>query len=511
MVRAAVVVTELTPCANNWCCSVTAREIMNSTFLYGKPLRSYAEGSRLRRPQDRCFGVLVALLVPFLVVGSSISEAQAEDVRGVQLEGIRGPIHSFAALDRGSCYSFNLRKQAAPDGEVTPVALGWTTSGFWKGAELHLADHTFSGLLRVFPGGLLRQHSVSLPVASADRPSLPLNEKGVVQLELAKTTLQEPQYVHTRPSGGFIAREIGENRVYFIDSDGYLERPYIQVGATFEDPNGKKVVLAGVKRSVPVRNGIFTLAEIRDWAGEPRTSFAYLDRASQKYHPIDVAALFSDPSESLADLRRKFYHLDFSYLAAIGDVAYALIMERRPWIARVDLTGLHLESPQVRRLELPASLGQYEKPSRSMEEVRGLGSRDAVIDWMFESYRAVEVQSVPVGLVAWNDKIHLLQKGASGPDGGTTWRLVELLAAGERRLGQSVELPTNAAHIAVVPGDEYFAVLEKGGIETLDLRFGRILYRPTKSALLLPVSWLSTSHGNRKTGSPCEQIIGSLN
>ncbi len=486
---------------------------------------AFPSGCRMRRRIRQCVAALPMFLFPLLVCPST-SEAQAPRVGGTELSaGVFGPIRSFDTLDSGLCYSFELRKQEAVDKETPiPIALGWTTSGFWREAELHLADHTFAGLLRVFPGGLIRQSSVSLPFASAGQGQLSGLSLTKIEGDAAAVPndssfmLKEPQYVHPRPAGGFIVREISEQRVYFVDEHGDLDGQPIQVKrckseecereASFTDPAGRTVILTGVKRSVPVRDGIFTLVEIEDEAGEAKTSFAYLDRLTRKYYPLDVAAKFSDPSESIDDLRRKFYHLDFSYLDAVADVAYVLVMERNPWLAQVDFGGSRWQNPPVRRLELPASLGfQYEKPLRDYEEIRRLGSQQAVIDWMFESYRAVELQRVPVGLHVWNNRLFLLAKSEAGSNGSTAWQLVELSLENGQQIGTAVDLPTNAAHVAIVPGGEYFALLEKGGIETLDLRFRRILYRQTQSAVLFPVAWLPKTGGLSKVRGHCEPIL----
>ena len=139
---------------------------------------------------------------------------------------------------------------------------------------------------------------------------------------------------------------------------------------------------------------------------------------------------------------------------------------------------------------------------------------------MFESYRAVENQEMPVGLYVWQGRLFLLVKSAADVSSGTAWHLVELSVGGgtvvkdtvvkDTAVKNSVELPTTAADITVVPGPEYFAVIEKGKIETLDLRFRRILYRSTQSALLVPASWLVETGTVRKSREVCRRIIGEF-
>jgi hypothetical protein len=153
----------------------------------------------------------------------------------------------------------------------------------------------------------------------------------------------------------------------------------------------------------------------------------------------------------LDDSERGYYLLGLRLLTTVGDEAYLLSMSSTPRLGRVTSNG----GPEL-ALSVPAALAGATVPE--LEHPQGFG-KEGVVDL----FQRLEQASIPAGLYGWGGSLWLLGRAPAG-DGGTRWSLTRVdPASGES--GGTFVLPTTAPHVTVVPGDPYWAIIEKGRVE----------------------------------------------
>jgi hypothetical protein len=153
----------------------------------------------------------------------------------------------------------------------------------------------------------------------------------------------------------------------------------------------------------------------------------------------------------LDDPERGYYLLGLRLLTSVGGDAYLLSMGRTPHLGRVAADG-----GAGLALSVPAVLDDAVVPA--LEPTDGF-RKESVVDL----FRRLEQASIPAGLYGWGGSLWLLGRTPAG-DGGTRWTVTRVdPASGES--GGTFVLPTTAPHVTVVPGDPYWAIIEKGHVE----------------------------------------------
>lgn len=88
-----------------------------------------------------------------------------------------------------------------------------------------------------------------------------------------------------------------------------------------------------------------------------------------------------------------------------------------------------------------------------------------------EIYGVLERAAMPVGLFGWEGSLYLLTRSPAA-DRGTDWWLTRIDPAtgpgAADTLAGTARLATGAHHLMVVPGDPYWALIEKGPVEAYD-------------------------------------------
>jgi hypothetical protein len=157
-------------------------------------------------------------------------------------------------------------------------------------------------------------------------------------------------------------------------------------------------------------------------------------------------AEFSGPDDP-AEL---FCRLGYPQIATLGDTAYFLVMEETP---RIFAVGAGDEAPR----RLPAT----DLPPRP--DLPGL-----VTPQDFPTvFAAVERSRMVAGLLASEDRLYALVREPRV--GGTRWSLHEIDPATGEELG-SAEVPSTANHLLVVPGERYWAFVEKGTVRDIGVQ-----------------------------------------
>ena len=168
---------------------------------------------------------------------------------------------------------------------------------------------------------------------------------------------------------------------------------------------------------------------------------------------------------------RRAYALHRPVLARTGDGVYALTFDGRgsgivrlPGRARLDSFPEAFEEPPT----LPEGAGP---------------------EMLVPLYASVETSRMPIHLLGFGERLYLTTREPR-TSGGTRWQVHRIDPAADR-LEASIELPTSAAHLRVVPGPKAWALLEYGRVAAMGSR-------PLERLVLLPARWLT---GTAPSGS----------
>lgn len=239
---------------------------------------------------------------------------------------------------------------------------------------------------------------------------------------------------------------------------------------------GAGAVLKNMYDWHPVGNGVLAFGDIKlggkaGWA----SAFVYFD-------PAGAAQIFETVPID-ADVFNQ-YARNVSYIAGVGDVGYVLFLNENPIIGRLE--------PGAQGIRyLPAFPEDFR--NRPLLETNqkwagsGQGARQATY-----FYRVLEGARMAAGLYSHNGGLYLLAKEAMAADGSTAWWMIRLDPADGAEMSR-VRLPTAAAHLDVIFGEEHVALVQKGPVQGMgDLHAP---YMETRSVVLLPTAWVETDTG----------------
>lgn len=190
------------------------------------------------------------------------------------------------------------------------------------------------------------------------------------------------------------------------------------------------------------------------------------------------------------------YVRNSSYVAALNDTGYLLFLDERPSIGRVHpnrdgvevLPGFPADFRSRPSLVTPAKLaGKVEAPRQATY-----------------FYEVLEESRLAAGLYAWNDHLYLLGKEPINEASETTWWLIELRPSDGSEVAR-FRLPTTAAHLDVIPGQQYVALVEKGRVQGIGDRHAP--YMTTSSVLLIPTAWFESAKGRLGPRTECEAMV----
>ncbi len=137
------------------------------------------------------------------------------------------------------------------------------------------------------------------------------------------------------------------------------------------------------------------------------------------------------------------------YLAKAGGAIYALLFGRNPHIERL------LPAPG-RLVTFPAG---YNSPAL------GFNTWDNTVS----SFRAWEASTAPVALFGRGLFLYLLARRPRA-DRSTQWTLFQIDPQRDQMI-RSIELPTRASHVVVLPGSREWAIVEKGRVAAVGDHF----------------------------------------
>jgi hypothetical protein len=96
-------------------------------------------------------------------------------------------------------------------------------------------------------------------------------------------------------------------------------------------------------------------------------------------------------------------------------------------------------------------------------------------------FETVERCHMAAGLYGWNGRLFVLARRPGAASDETVWSLTRIDPQRDEVVG-TLELPTAAAHLTVIPGPRHWAILEKGPVRG----FGQ---QDISTLLLIPNAW----------------------
>ncbi len=251
-----------------------------------------------------------------------------------------------------------------------------------------------------------------------------------------------------------------------------LVRPVHALGQAIAVDRGSdsEIVLARIHESSVLDSGILALGDVVDPAGGLESALLYSDEGG-RFQVLGRVA--SSPGARL------LYSLSTGQVTALDDTGYILFLDESPRIFEVRLDG-----PD------PRELAFFPEQFRNRPRLDGLPLLDP--RRATEIFRRQEATRMSVGLYAGNERLYLLGKEAMAKNGTTAWRLVALDPRDGTALS-SVPLPTEAAHLSVLPGDDFWGLVERTPVEGVGKMHAPFVGSP--SMVLLPTTWLEEPSG----------------
>jgi hypothetical protein len=250
-------------------------------------------------------------------------------------------------------------------------------------------------------------------------------------------------------TGGFVLLD-GTDRLLWLDADGHPNRAL----RLPDDLDVEGAEVAGLPELTTVGDDVFGLYYQAGKGGHWR-GWVHIDPTTG-----GLERLLSDDKDAR---RARLNALTHPLVATAGGTAYALLHGDPPAI-------LSLGEPP-HRLQSAFPPGSWRLPT-----VPERGGPDTTV----AAFRALAVTPMPLALYGRGPYLYLLTRRRV--DGAPHWQLHQIDPRRDRLL-RSLDLPTTAAHLFLVPGDDVWAIVEKGEIVTPG-------EQEVESILLLPASWI---------------------
>lgn len=344
---------------------------------------------------------------------------------------LRGLLVSVLALGLTAGLSGFGDVAAAAGEQVRRVELkpepGWSISGVWseEGDSLLLVDAFRSQVLEYSTSGeLLHSHDVPLQ---------------------GSTMFSRPSQIQPWPGGYIVEQE---------------DAGFVVVDTAF-DPRQEVDLLAGSAKSAARAHAIYlwtplgadrlvALGDAQMADGSWKTGLFLVSLKN----PLQLDLLTELEDEDALDV----YLVGLDYLASVGDRAYFVEMWKSP-PQIVEVRRLEDGSGETRRLAIfpeAARAGRAPFLRPYLSEASGLNQLPNL-------YAEIERSFMVSGIYGWEDHLYLLVRRPDAGVVGSRWSLTKVDPEKEAIVGQ-IELPTTAAHVTLIPGPDFWAVLEKGKV-----------------------------------------------
>lgn len=349
------------------------------------------------------------------------------------------------------------------DGECHQIQLSagleWPTSGVWTDdqEELLVADPLAGQVTRISRHGHV-ETELAGELVRADGLLQPLG--GPSQIRAA--------------ANGFLLEDERDQRLVRLN----LNLEVVDTSPIMSSKRSEPLQRHVIYDWTPMGQGILAFSDLADSDGNWTSGFLYFGSHGRQEVFRKIA---------IGDEAADFYtRSTISYVAALEDVGYILALSEET----VSIEAVQLGSKARRLMSIPAKFRNRPRLDPALRKrLECQGTRKTT-----EIYKSHESATMVSGIYAWDHDLYLLAKQAMSASGETAWWLIRLDPSADGKEISRVRLPTGAAHLTIVPGGDFWALIEKGRVEGVGSFHSP--YMNTSSIILVPTAWL-TKPSNR--------------
>jgi hypothetical protein len=294
----------------------------------------------------------------------------------------------------------------------------WVVSAAWDSGERHIL------MVDITKGSILR-----------------FDLNGHLDQRIAFTAGDKPAFIYRRKDGGYLIKD-ARTRVSWIGEDLASNREEADLRESSKGPT----FLDSAFGLAPVGDNMLIFGDLKTASqgdhGKPERTWK---SALVRTRPGRASCVETIHAMEYTDPARNFYLLGYPLLAEANNKGYALIMDDKPYILEAGFG--------VRRLS--AFPPKYGRPT--LPEVI---NKDSVVN----TYDSIVRSKAAIGLIGWKDSLFILARQPARTK-GTQWQLWKVDPTKDSIVGGPIQLPTIAEHIILVPGNRYWAIVEKGRVK----------------------------------------------
>lgn len=166
-------------------------------------------------------------------------------------------------------------------------------------------------------------------------------------------------------------------------------------------------------------------------------------------------------------------------LPSIGPRAFSLFFRK----TGATIGTFDARTKLTMEFDVPSSYQDVPQFSEIYEDFFSLRGREQAIRIL----QLVEVSRMAVSVFSWEGRLALLVKEAMNASGHTSWSVIFLDPLSGEPVGVPVPLPTTAAHVTVIPGENNWKIVERDPVQAVG-SIG-IPYLRTGSMTIAPAKW----------------------
>jgi hypothetical protein len=343
-------------------------------------------------------------------------------------------VTTLSAIGLALLALWSFRADAAPPNLITGERIslsappGWTYSGAWRDETLLLVDVLKDSVRAYTAEG---RYVGDLPKTSKD----------------GKPIFSNPTIIQESTGGQY----------WLEDNDGrfvLLDRALKAVGPVRNLKSAGSEGIRAVFQWVPAGEHLFVFGDIRR-GDKAAGAFLWVPVANpEQFKVLATTAVIAvnEPARAVKDPAHVFYTLGLPFVASVNEKPWYLVMG--------DGEFPYVKGPGARKIyfTLPGKNGREMVRRPKLTEERGPSSSRTI-------FSQLEEAPLPSGIYGRHGALFILVR-TPADRGRSTWSMMKIDPRTTRTLWH-YPIDSTANHLVVVPGERYWAFIEKGPVESV--------------------------------------------